>query len=193
MIYLHLFYEFFKIGLFAVGGGLATLPFLYELAETRGWITVNDIADMIAISEATPGPLGINMATYVGYSTRGVLGGIIAMLGIITPSIVIILIIATFIQKFKNNKTVQNIFYGLRPTATALIAAAGFEVLKMVVFHHTNWNGWTDFMQSVRWDSLVLGGVLAILVFRVKWHPVFYILISAFIGIVLRLEEGNIH
>lgn len=190
MIMIQLFYEFFKIGLFAVGGGLATLPFLYEIAETKQWITVNDITDMVAISESTPGPLGINMATYVGYRTAGILGGVIAMLGIITPSIIIILLIASFIQKFKQSKIVQNIFYGLRPTATALIAVAGFEVFKMVALNLSNWSGFslTSIINTIRWEALILGGILAVLMFKTKWHPIFYILLSAVAGVLFQLR-----
>ena len=103
MIYITLFYEFFKIGLFAIGGGLATLPFLYDLCGRYSWITTDNIADMVAISQSTPGPLGINMATYAGYQGGGLLGGIIATIGLITPSIIIIIIIAHILNKFKES------------------------------------------------------------------------------------------
>ncbi len=96
MIYLRLFYEFFKAGLFSIGGGLATLPFLYDISDTTGWFTHGQLADMLAISESTPGPIGINMATYVGFTTGGVPGAVIATVGIITPSIIVILLIARF-------------------------------------------------------------------------------------------------
>ena len=97
MIYLRLFLEFFKAGLFAVGGGLATLPFLSNMATSTGWFTHSQLADMVAVSESTPGPLGVNMATYVGYTVKGVPGAVIATLGLITPSVIIILIIALFL------------------------------------------------------------------------------------------------
>ena len=96
MIYLRLFFEFCKVGLFSVGGGLATIPFLTDLGERTGWFTSAQLADMIAVSESTPGPMGVNMATYVGFTSGGVLGGIVATLGLIFPSLVIILIIAGF-------------------------------------------------------------------------------------------------
>ena len=102
MIYLILFLEFFKVGLFTIGGGLASLPFLYELAEKYTWITKPMIADMIAISQSTPGPIGINMATYVGFKSGGILGGIIATFAIVLPSFITIIIIANFLNKFKN-------------------------------------------------------------------------------------------
>ena len=94
MIYLQLFYQFFKTGLFAVGGGLATLPFLYEMANTTRWFSHADVADMIAISESTPGAIGINMSTYSGFLAGGVLGGVVATLGLACPSVIIIIIIS---------------------------------------------------------------------------------------------------
>src|SRR5699024_7204340 len=128
-IYIQLFYECFKTGLFAVGGGLATLPFLYDISDRTGWFTYEQLADMIAISESTPGAIGINMTTYVGHITAGFLGGIVATIGLVTPSIIIILIIGRFLTRFRDNPYVDSVFYGLRPASTALIAAAGFSVL----------------------------------------------------------------
>ena len=135
MIYLQLFFEFFKAGLFAIGGGMATLPFLYDISDKTGWFTYGQLADMVAISESTPGPIGVNMATYVGFTTAGIPGSVIATLGLITPSIIIILIIAGFLKAFKDNKYVQHAFYGLRPASTGLIAAAGFSVFALIMFH----------------------------------------------------------
>lgn len=132
MIYLQLFYEFFKTGLFAVGGGLATLPFLYDMADRTGWFTRPQLADMLAVSESTPGPIGVNMATYVGFVTRGIPGAIISTLGLVTPSVIVILIIAAFLKAFRHNRYVEAAFYGLRPASTAMVAAAGLSV----VAHH---------------------------------------------------------
>ena len=122
MIFIRLFYEFFKAGLFAIGGGMATLPFLYNISDKTGWFTYGQLADMVAISESTPGPIGVNMATYVGFTTAGIPGAVVATVGLITPSIIIILIIAGFLKSFKDSKYVQNAFYGLRPASTGLIA-----------------------------------------------------------------------
>ena len=138
MIYLILFLEFFKVGLFTIGGGLASLPFLYELAEKYTWITKSMIADMIAISQSTPGPIGINMATYVGFKSGGILGGIIATFAIVLPSFIIIIIIANFLNKFKNSKLVDSAFKGLRPTVTGLIAVAWFEIIKISIINVNN-------------------------------------------------------
>ena len=114
-IYILLFLEFFKTGLFSIGGGLATLPFLYDIADKYPWFDRAVLADMIAVSESTPGPIGINMATYVGYETGGILGGILATVALVLPSVIIIIIIAKFLNKFNENKIVKSAFYGLRP------------------------------------------------------------------------------
>ena len=110
MILLQLFYEFFKTGLFSIGGGMATIPFLQHMGEETGWFTNQDLTTMIAVSESTPGPLGVNMATYVGYETAGVPGALLATLGVITPGIIIILVIASFLSKFRNNRSVEAVF-----------------------------------------------------------------------------------
>ena len=135
MLMLELGFRFFCCGLFAIGGGLATLPFLYNISKETGWYTFSDISNMIAVSESTPGPMGVNMATYVGFTTAGPAGAVIATLGLITPSIIVILIIDGFFKAFKTNKYVQNAFYGLRPASTGLIAAAGLSVLSLVLLH----------------------------------------------------------
>ena len=128
MIYLRLFFEFFKVGLFSVGGGLATIPFLTDLGQRTGWFTSGQLADMIAISESTPGPLGVNMSTYVGFNTAGLLGGIVSTLGLVTPSILVILLIARILKQFRQSRVVNAIFYGLRAASVALITVALLEV-----------------------------------------------------------------
>ena len=124
MMLLRLFWEFFKIGLFAVGGGMATIPFLYDLSDRTGWFTHTQLADMIAISESTPGPIGVNMATYVGYEMSGIPGSIFTTLGFVAPSIIIIIIVSLFLQRFRENRYVESAFYGLRPASSGLIASA---------------------------------------------------------------------
>lgn len=180
MILLELFISFFKIGLFAVGGGLATLPFLYELANKHDWISLADISNMVAISESTPGPLGINMATYVGFLQSGVIGGITAVLGIITPSIIVIILIAKFLDKFKDSKAVQDVFYGLRAASCALIVAAGAGVAKLAFFGEKL----TDFF----WQGAVLAVLIYIASSKLKWHPIAFIAISAVVGIIFKFE-----
>ena len=187
MIYLQLFWEFFKTGLFAVGGGLATLPFLYEMGERTGWFTAHQVADMLAVSESTPGPIGINMAVYTGYTSAGVLGSLSALVGIVTPSIIVIVIIAAFLRAFRDNKYVTGAFYGIRPASTGLIAAAGLTVAAGVLLRPDAWAGWSRFWTVLDWRAWLLAAV--IFAVSKKWkklHPVFLILIGAVAGVAFR-------
>ena len=192
MIYLQLFWEFFKTGLFAVGGGMATIPFLYDISTATGWFTHNDLANMIAVSESTPGPIGVNMATYVGFITcmdiagvpTAILGAVVATLGLVAPAIVIILLVAMVLNSFRNNKFVDAAFYGLRPASSGLIAAAGLSVAVSNLLPV----GLTA-LAAFNWKGLLLGVVLWVLTNKVKktksLHPIVFILFSAVVGIVL--------
>ena len=186
MLYLRLFWEFFKTGLFAVGGGMATLPFLYSMSDATGWFTHAQLADMIAVSESTPGPIGVNMATYVGFTAAGIPGAVIATLGLITPSIIIILIIARVLAAFRQNKTVDAAFYGLRPCSVGLIAAAGLLVVKIALFDVDLYRQTGVLMNLFQWKAIALAAVLIVLTRYVKplkkLHPVFFILGSAAVG-----------
>lgn len=188
MILLRLFWEFFKTGLFAVGGGMATLPFLYSMAEATGWFTAAQLADMIAVSESTPGPIGVNMATYVGFTVAGIPGAIIATLGLIAPEVIIILIIARVLQKFRQNKLVDAAFYGLRPCSVGLIAAAGLLVVKVAMLHTDLYFQTGRLAELVDWKAVALAAVLIVLTRWVKktkkLHPIFFILGSALVGVV---------
>ena len=190
-IYLQLFIEFFKAGLFAVGGGMATIPFLYDISDKTGWFTHGQLTDMIAISESTPGPIGVNMATYVGYTTSGIPGAIIATLGLITPSIIVILIIAGFLKAFKDNKYVQSAFYGLRPASTGLIAAAGLGVVTLVVLNQDKYALTGSIMDLINIPNIILMLILYYFTAKCKktkgLHAAAFIAASAVIGIVLRL------
>ncbi len=202
MLYLRLFYEFFKTGLFSIGGGMATIPFLYQIADKTGWFDNGDLANMIAVGESTPGPIGVNMATYVGYVTgmeqggilSAVCGAVIATLGLITPSIIIILIVAGFLKSFKDNKYVNNAFYGLRPASTGLIAAAGLSVITTNLFASDILSHGFDVMailKDVNWLGIILAVVLWIFTNVIKktkgWHPIIFIGISAVVGIVFQM------
>ena len=181
MILLRLFFEFAKVGLFAVGGGLATIPFLQDMGTRTGWFTDVELTTMIAVSESTPGPIGVNMATYVGFLTGGVPGAVTATVGLIAPSVIVILIVAAFLQAFRDSKYVAGAFYGLRPASTALITAAG-----LVVVRETFWlTGGVLF-----WQGTVLAAVLLVLTRWVKqtknWHPIVFIGLSALVGVVFR-------
>lgn len=194
MIFLRLFFEFFKIGLFAVGGGMATIPFLYDLSESTGWFTAGQLADMIAVSESTPGPIGVNMATYVGYtavsseyssSLFGILGGVVATIGLVVPSVIIIVIIAGFLNKFKENKFVKGAFYGIRPASVGLICAAALLLIKNTLLNIPETFNNIDWLGIVNIKPLILATVLfvGILKFK-KIHPVAFLGIGAVAGII---------
>ena len=187
MIYLTLFYEFFKAGLFAIGGGLATLPFLYEMANNYPWFDTKMLVDMIAVSESTPGPIGVNMATYAGFSAGGlaggfiqsILGGIVATIGLVLPSLIIILIISSFLNKFKENKLVDSAFYGLRPAVCGLISAAAFEVIKVTLVNLDFTGGFINFFKI---KEIIFFAVIYIAMKKFKLHPIVYILAAGVIG-----------
>ncbi len=189
MLYLRLFYEFFKAGLFAVGGGLATVPFLTDMGVSTGWFTNAELANMIAISESTPGPMGVNMATYVGFEVGGVLGAIVATLGLVCPSIIIIIIIAAFLEKFRSSKYVEYVFYGLRPASTGLIAAACWGVVTISLLTVLSTEG-TIVTFSLNWQLALLAAVIYACTHLdrlKKLHPIIWIALSAVAGIVFQM------
>lgn len=195
-IYLKLYWEFFKTGLFAIGGGMATLPFLQNIGVSTGWYTYGDLMNMLAVSESTPGPIGINMATYVGYTVGGIPGAVIATFGEVTPSIVVILIIAAVLKSFRDNIYVEHAFYGLRPASTGLIGGACVTVILEVLTYIQVVSPETGILNSFQLTGerllnsagLILAVILLILTNWVKkvkdWHPIVFILFSAVVGIV---------
>ena len=177
---------FFKTGLFSIGGGLATLPFLYEMSDQTGWFSHSDIANMIAISESTPGAIGINMSTYAGFKTYGVLGGVMATMSLALPSIIIILIIAHFLKKFRDNRFVEGAFYGLRPASIAMITAAGMNVAKVSLLNLTQYNLTGQLGDLFIWKAILLGILIFIAQRKLKWSPIVFLLLSAIVGVVLK-------
>ena len=194
MIYLRLFWEFFMVGLFSVGGGLATLPFLYSLGAKTGWFSTADVANMLAVSESTPGPIGVNMATYAGFDCAGVLGGVVATLGLVTPSVIVIVLIAMALQAFRTNKYVDAAFYTLHPASTGLIAAAGWSVFALVLVNLDAYRASYQQADLLQWKNLILFAVIWVLTNLVKplkkLHPVVLLALSAVVGLVLRLGGG---
>ncbi|MBU5626606.1 chromate transporter [Oscillibacter sp. MSJ-2] len=188
MTYLQLFWEFFKTGLFAVGGGMATLPFLSDIAESTGWYTQAQLMDMLAVSESTPGPIGINMATYVGFTVAGIPGALTATLGEITPCVGVILIVAMLLKNFRHNRYVESAFYGLRPASSGLIAAAGVGVVTEVLIHPAMLAAGNP-AAAFDWPGIALAAVLLVLTNWVKptqkLHPIVFIAASAVIGVAL--------
>ena len=206
MVLLWLFLEFFKVGICAFGGGLATIPFLEELSVTRGWYTLDQLADMIAISESTPGAIGINMSTYVGYTVgftnfngsllMGFIGGLVATLGLVSPSIIVILIICQFLKKFRDSKVVNWAFYGLRAASFGLICNAAYSILKISIINIESFNNvnkenfWPSlgeaFINFFDYKCLILAVVMGFFIFKFKKHPIIYIAIAAIIGIIFK-------
>ena len=209
---LRLYWEFFKTGLFAVGGGLATLPFLSEMAARTGWFTHAQLADMVAVAESTPGPIGVNTATYVGFTTAGIPGAVIATLGLVTPSLIIILLIAAVLDAFSGNRFVTGVFRLLRPTSVALISIAGLEVAKVALLNPASASADAGAVSSVagltgassagavsaaagsllsliNWRAVILFLVVFISAQYVpkikKWHPIIFIGLSAVVGILV--------
>lgn len=174
-----LYLEFFKIGLFSVGGGLATLPYLERLCETYQWFTYDELINMIAISESTPGPIGVNMATFAGYQTAGVLGGIVATLGIATPAVLVIGTIAMMLAKFKESKAVNYAFYGIRACVAALIASSCLGIMKTALLLGG---------EAALPIDLPAVGLFVILVWAItkfKKHPIVYIGLAAVLGLFI--------
>ncbi|MEG1632425.1 MAG: chromate transporter [Oscillospiraceae bacterium] len=187
MTLFRLFWEFLKIGMFSVGGGMATLPFLYDMADKTGWFTYAQIADMLAVSESTPGPIGVNMATYVGYTVSGVLGSLIATLGIIIPGIILVLIISKMLEKFRENRFVNAAFYGLRPASTGLIAAAGITVVQIALLNTGLYEATGRLLDIFSWKAIAFAVIIWVMTNLIKptkkLHPILYIAASAVVGI----------
>ena len=183
---LQLIVEFFKTGFFSVGGGLATLPFLYEISDKTGWFSHADIADMIAISESTPGAIGINMSTYAGFKAASVPGGILASLALAAPSLIIILIIAKFLNKFRGNRYVEGAFYGLRPASIAMITAAGLNVARIALVNIPLFEETKNIGDLFIWKALVLALLIFVGQKKLKWNPIVFIFLSAVIGVIFR-------
>lgn len=180
MILLELFWTFFRIGMFTFGGGYAMLPLIQEAVLAKGWATNAEIVNFIAVSESTPGPFAINMATYVGTQTGGILGAICATLGVVLPSFIVILIVAKFYEKFKENKIVAGCMSGLKPAVVGLIGAAIISLGQSVVF--PNGISLAVFSTPEFYITVCIFVAALIAAFK-KVHPILLICISAVIGI----------
>ena len=185
MTLLLLFAEFFKTGLFAVGGGMATVPFLFELIH-YGWYTKSELLDMIAVGESTPGPIGVNMATFAGFRAGGIAGGIAATLGLVLPSVIVVILVYKALEKFKNNPLTENAFYALRPAVAGLVIAACAELFRETVLQkELVFSDLSGIFQPI---PTVLFVLLTVLVFWFKkLHPIVIIAIGAAAGILFRL------
>lgn len=187
MKYLLLIFEFFKTGLFAVGGGLATLPFLSQIGEKYGWFTQEQLANMLAVSESTPGPIGVNMATYVGNVSGGIPGGILTTLALILPSYLTILLVSKVLNRFRDNRYVQGAMSTLRPASVGMVAAAVIGVLQSVLVNMEAVLA-LDWMRMVQPVCLILFAIFLFGCFRFKkMHPVVFLAVGAVAGIVFKL------
>ena len=186
MIYLRLFYEFAKVGLFTIGGGMVTIPFLQDMSARTGWFTLTELTNFISISESTPGALAVNLATYTGYTTAGTLGGIVSTLGLIFPALFLTTLVGIFLEKFRNNRTVDRAFYGLRPCVLALILYSFSTIAR-----NTFIRGAVTLQPfSLDLDIKAVMIFLAVLIVTnikqmQKLHPVFFLFASGIAGILL--------
>lgn len=189
MIFLRLFIEFFKTGLFSIGGGLATIPFLKAMGSAYGWFDEKLLGNMIAVGESTPGPIGVNMATYVGYTVGydnggiagALLGGFIATFALILPSVVIIIFVAKLLNAFKENKYINRSFYSIRPAVTGMIASAAVMMIKSGIFTNAG-----NFFEAISIKAAILFAILLIFTNKIKLHPIFYIIIAGVIGAIFK-------
>lgn len=194
-VFLCLIVEFFKTGLFAIGGGLATLPFLYEIANKYDWLDLSLMSDMIAVSESTPGPIGVNMATYAGFNAGmsfgslwlGIVGGVVATLSLVLPSVIVCIIVAKFLEKFKQSALVENAFNGLRPAVCGLIAAACLSVFKSACLNVGSFFATHNILSLFNIKAIILFVFFYIFTSKIKFHPIVYIAIAALIGIIFKM------
>lgn len=185
MIYLELFWQFFQIGLFAIGGGMAAIPFLQRLGPATGWFDQALITDMIAISESTPGPLAVNMATYVGCHVSGFLGGVMATMGVMAPSVIIVSVLARCLTRLRGSRAMDAAFYGLRPAVTGLIAAAGLGVIQTAMLHWDLYRATGVLTDLVVLPKVIFFAVIFFAIRKWKLHPTLYIAVAAVAGILL--------
>ena len=184
MKFLYLFVTFFKIGLFSIGGGLATLPFLFDLADkSNGWLTREMVGNMLAVAQSLPGPIGANLSSYTGFLYAWIPGGYAAALGLIVPSIIIIIIVARMLQAFRESAVVKSLFSGFRPAAAGLLSAAGFGAIALSL-----WNAAAPvWYASLRWKETLIFVVLFFLIYKFKKHPIIYIIAAGALGVILKL------
>lgn len=185
ILYLQLALEFFKTGLFAIGGGLATLPFLREISLSHPeWYSLNELSNMIAVSNATPGPIGVNMATYAGYSTGGITGGLFATFALVLPSFIVILIVSDVLEKFRSSIYVEGAFKGLRPAVVAMIAVAMLQLAKEIFIIPDA----ETILQSFSIKHIILFAItFALTKIQKKNHILLYIVLGAVIGIIFKM------
>lgn len=183
-LYLIIIIEFIKIGLLAIGGGLATLPFLYHLSTNYGWFSPVDLTQMLAIANIIPGPVGINLASQAGFKAIGFWGALMAVIGIMIPSLIFVFIISKLLKEFEGNKFVRSIFYMLKPTSCAMIVAIGVKLLRNSIIKTE-----TISLISIDWLALILFLTLVAISVKKAHSPLFYLSLSALIGIMIHIVK----
>jgi chromate transporter len=178
-----LYLEFCKVGAFAVGGGLATLPFLFQMADRYTWLDRETVGNFLALAQSSPGAIGVNLAAQTGFHAAGIAGALLAALGLVSPAIVVIALLARMLRAFKENRSVTAVFSGLRPAAAGLLAAAGLGAWKLSLYNA----GAPVWYALLRWRECALFALLFLLIWRFKGHPLIYISLGAIAGIVLGL------
>ena len=190
MSLLFIYLEFFKIGIFAVGGGLATLPFLFQMAGDRftfiqqsGWLNREMVGNFLAIAQCSPGAIGVNIAAQTGFQYGGVAGGFLAAFGLISPAIVVVAIVSRVLQSFRESKITIAVFAGLRPAAMGILCAAGLGAWKLALYN----SGGEVWYELIRWRECIILAAIFVLIFKFKAHPVIYVALGAIAGIALGL------
>lgn len=188
MSFLLLYLEFFKVGSFALGGGLATLPFLFFMANDRftfirqtGWITTEQLSNFIAIGQCSPGAIGVNIAAQTGFQYGGIGGGIVAVIGLVSPAFIAIAMITKVLQSLKENNIVSRVFAGLRPAATGLLCAAGWGVWRIALFNSAATGALWNF---IRWRECLVCAAIYLMIIKLKGHLIIYVAIGAAAGIL---------
>jgi chromate transporter len=189
-----LYIEFFRMGVFAVGGGLATLPFFFLMANDRfafirqtGWLSAEQTGNFLAIAQCSPGPVGVNISVQAGFLYGGISGGIVAVLGLISPAIIIISIIARALQSFKKNRISIAVFSGLRPAAAGLLSAAGLGVWRLALYNGDAGAAGAAWHEIIRWREGLICLVIFLLIVKFKGHPLVYVALGAIVGTALGL------
>ena len=184
MTLINLFLVFLYIGAFTIGGGLVAITLMQQELVEKGLISQELFLNMVAVSESTPGPIGINMATYVGYNFYGVIGGVVTTFATVLPSFIVIIVIAKYFYKFQDKPLVKSAFYGLRAGTTGMIAVATWNVLSANLIHISSFLQTKSFNDLIHIPSFIFFVFIFILYNKVKWHPLFFILMGVVFGIL---------
>lgn len=187
MIYAQLFFQFFKIGLFAFGGAYATIPFLYDISDRFGWFSHADILNMLALSQTLPGPIGINMATFAGLKVAGVAGGLIASFALVLPSLILVSIVFHFLKKFSKHPILNAVLWGLRPAASAMIAYALVIIINSVLFNFDKFNMSGEIFDIFKIKAVIILAILVLFNLKTKIHPSLNVIIAGVLGFIFVL------